>query len=359
MIYNLTKKFDDKYMSSRISTFFDYDDTWTFISKDENATIYKENSELLCIICRKVISDDLCDIAEDSFKKAGMMVTTNRGIAAGQKSRIKKNNYDQGLSVNSSIVGYIDSANHKRPCRLTQFTKNNEEKFINALPFINRVDELFKNNVYDKYLKQYNRAKLNEYHIHDTSFSTITVNYNFRTALHKDVGDFLDGFGNITVCNKNIEGGHLLFPQYKLAIELDKGDYCALNVHEWHCNSEIIYNTGDAYRLSFVFYLRDKLNKCGKVNNILNKLLGPLSGKKWNTEILFDDIFKANGAPIKVKTGEKSWTMTSDRYILEYKNKRYKMIDKMKNTIIYNLMEAWEYSQEESKNHLQFQVDGD
>ena len=37
------------------------------------------------------------------------------------------------------------------------------------------------------------------YKIKNTCFSTITINRNFRTALHKDAGDFSEGFGNLTV----------------------------------------------------------------------------------------------------------------------------------------------------------------
>lgn len=345
MIYKLNKQFDDKYMISKIGTFFEHDNSWTFIDKDQDATIYDNNDTILSIVKRKVISNELCDLAEKCFKKTSVNISSNRGSAAGQISRIKKNNFDQGIPVHSSIVGYIDSPNHKRPCRLTQFTRNNEEYFKNAIPFIQRIDDLFKDSIYCKYIKQFERAQINEYHISNTCFSTITVNYNFRTALHKDTGDFIDGFGNITVISKDINGGHLLFPQYKLAIELDKGDYCALNVHEWHCNSNIKYNTNDAYRLSFVFYLREKIINCAKINNILNKLLGDLNGKNWNTDIIFNDIFN-NNVPPKIKTGDKSWNMISERYILEYKNKRYKLFDKLNNISINNLMSAWEYSQQ-------------
>ena len=88
------------------------------------------------------------------------------------------------------------------------------------------------------------------------------MNYNFRTALHVDSGDYRDGFGNIVVCSQNCTGGQLLFPAYKVAIEMKNGDYLALDVHEYHCNAPIF---GEGFRLSFVCYLREKIYKCQEI----------------------------------------------------------------------------------------------
>ena len=38
-----------------------------------------------------------------------------------------------------------------------------------------------------------------EFAIGNTAFSTVTINYSWRTALHKDAGDYMDGFGNLIV----------------------------------------------------------------------------------------------------------------------------------------------------------------
>lgn len=343
--YHLEKHFSDNFMIQNNGNFFDYDNTWTFIN---NSAIIYHNNKLLAKIIKNAIPSHLSDLAYNNFIDTSKIITSNRGSAAGQQSRINKNKYEQGIPVHSAIVGYINSTNHKKPCRLTEYTKNNIEKFENAYDFINAVNQLFKMNVPDKYQSQYNKSIETDFHIKDTAFSTITVNYNFRTALHKDSGDYQNGFGNIVVINKNILGGHLLLPQYKLAIQIDNGDYCTFNVHEWHCNSLIHYNSelskNDSYRMSFIFYLRDKLEKCKQINNNLEKILGNLNGKQWNTNIIFKDIFKdSEKLPDIVYITPKWWQMKSDKYLLEYKNKRYKLYDCKKNIFIHNLMNAWEY----------------
>lgn len=101
--------------------------------------------------------------------------------------------------------------------------------------------------------------------INDTVFTTITVNKNFRTALHKDKGDCKEGFGNLIVCSKgSYKKSYTLFPQYGIGIDCREGDFLLMDVHQWHCNAPI---EGDGIRLSFVFYLREKMLKsCNNYN---------------------------------------------------------------------------------------------
>lgn len=210
---------------------------------------------------------------------------------------LKKENGISKMKVNNQVasnpIGYFEESKRiiKKPCRLTHFTKTNYEDYMNGLPFIQYIDNLFKKLIPDSYLKQLNRAKLkNDYRIPNTSFSTITINRNFRTALHKDAGDYKEGFGNLTVIERGkYHGGYTVFPQFGVAIDLRNNDFVAMDVHQWHSNTEIyetnedkLYNdtlkydfkenpkigTAGLYkkytRLSFVCYLREKLIECDK-----------------------------------------------------------------------------------------------
>ena len=48
----------------------------------------------------------------------------------------------------------------------------------------------------------------------------------WRTALHKDKGDFDDGFGNLTVCGDNeYNGCYTGFPQYGICFNVKRGDF--------------------------------------------------------------------------------------------------------------------------------------
>jgi hypothetical protein len=83
----------------------------------------------------------------------------------------------------------------------------------------------------------------------------MTVNYNYQSANHKDAGDLDEGFGNLIVLERDqcvdsnaatrYEGGLLGFPQYGVALDVRQGDFCAVNVHEWHCNTQIVPSIGN------------------------------------------------------------------------------------------------------------------
>jgi len=207
-------------------------------------------------------------------------------------SKMKVNN-----QVASNPVGFYEAGKNfaDLPCRLTHFTRTNYEKYNQGLKFIQRINTLFKNNIPTAYDRQIKRAnKTIHLKIPKTAFSTVTINRNFRTALHRDAGDFKGGFGNLTVIERGkYRGGYTVFPQFGIGIDLRNNDFVAMDVHQWHSNTptyetedDKLYNetlepdyhdnpevgTGGLYkkytRLSFVCYLREKIEKCPALSEI-------------------------------------------------------------------------------------------
>jgi len=174
---------------------------------------------------------------------------------------------------------------------------------------------LFERLIPDAHSKQLERAnKRPHLKIPKTSFSTITINRNFRTALHKDAGDFRDGFGNLTVIERGkYHGGYTVFPQYGIGINLRNNDFCAMDVHQWHSNTPIYeteedkkyndtlepdYNdnpevgTEGLYkkytRLSFVCYLREKIVNCPEYKDLTELDLSHLT-KSGHNKIVIEE----------------------------------------------------------------------
>ena len=205
---------------------------------------------------------------------------------SGGVSKMKVNN-----QVASNPIGFYESGKNfaDLPCRLTHFTRTNFEKYNDGLPFIQHIDKLFQKLIPEAHNKQLCRADEKPHlKIPKTSFSTVTINRNFRTAMHRDAGDFRDGFGNLTVIERGqYHGGYTIFPQYGVAIDLRNNDFVAMDVHQWHCNTPMyetpedkIYNESlepafkdnpevgtvgiyEKYtRISFVCYLREKILAC-------------------------------------------------------------------------------------------------
>ena len=208
---------------------------------------------------------------------------------------IKKLNGVSKMKVNNQVasnpIGFYEESKNfcHLPCRLTHFTRTNFNDYNKGLPFIQQIDSLFKKLIPDAHEKQLDRAnKKPHLKIPGTSFSTITINRNFRTALHRDAGDFKGGFGNLTVIERGkYHGGYTVFPQFGVAVDVRSGDFLAMDVHQWHSNTDIyeteedkIFNNTIDYafndnpevgtvgldkkytRLTFVCYLREKILEC-------------------------------------------------------------------------------------------------
>jgi hypothetical protein len=172
---------------------------------------------------------------------------------------------------------------------MTGYTRRGLKQFLHGIPYLEAIDAQFKKLVPDAHKKQLAAvSKKPMYQISDTAFSTLTVNMNFRTALHKDAGDYSEGFGNLSVIEwGKYHGGETLFPRYGVGFNLRTGDFVAMDVREWHCNAPIVETKEDAeynktlpdirtrdattgvigsqeryQRISFVCYFREKLEEC-------------------------------------------------------------------------------------------------
>ena len=293
----LKKKMSDSKISKKEGEYFSKKDFGIIVKDDCDVySLDKGIKKLLGKFRKKVINPKLTIIAMENLKEASKKKHTNRGAAAGvidmskmpdyvkkdnivgkYKFRISGYNSDgDGKYVNqsigndaqSNIIGYFDKPDRNPstsnlPCRLTAFNHREIEKFKKVEPFLERIDKLFKKLTPNAYKKQYDRAHKTKFVIKDTAFSTVTINYNWRTALHKDSGDFEGGFGNLIVCEEGkYEGGCTGFPQYGVAFDVRNGDFLAMDVHEWHCNTKIEPKSKDYSRLSLVCYLRNNMLRC-------------------------------------------------------------------------------------------------
>uniref|UniRef100_A0A6C0E5Z9 2OGFeDO JBP1/TET oxygenase domain-containing protein n=1 Tax=viral metagenome TaxID=1070528 RepID=A0A6C0E5Z9_9ZZZZ len=282
----------------------------------------KGQSHLLLKLRKKVIPPAISKKAFKALIEEAKKPHTNRGAAAGLLTQRKLPPYVKGIVTKtkfrgkyighddrirkddisnisrSSIIGYYDQADRNRyrkktksrsilkvPCRMTKFTKEYPDKWKDTIPLFKIIDKQFKILCPEKHQKQLERAsKTPEYQIDTTAFSTGTINYNWQTALHRDAGDFEDGFGNLIVlenAKKNKQdwtGCYIGFPQYNVAVEVREGDFLAMDVHQWHANTPLIPLTSlssfppltsmkkkkqeEYTRLSVVSYLRKNMIKC-------------------------------------------------------------------------------------------------
>ena len=156
------------------------------INIDTDVYYINENNEekLLLKFRKNVISEELCKLGWESYKHLAKP-SRGRGASAGPidpdstywKSRqlyntkkwstsyITKKGKVSKMKVNNQVlstpIGYYESnniSNIKSPCRLTHFTKENFDKFTQGIPFIQKIDQLFKSLTPKEYNNQFLQA---------------------------------------------------------------------------------------------------------------------------------------------------------------------------------------------------------
>lgn len=275
-------------LSNRLNK--DWSAQW--MREDNYDTLVKENSriyfndQLLAVVLKKAFT------AEEFNKFISVMKTenwntNNRGIAAGsgyikkvkQDGSVSKTN--RGASVNSGMFGFYERTPRFPYCRACAWNMYNPEKYSAVLPTLQGVSELFKYNVYDKWLyqKEFVSRTNPDFVIDQTVFTTITVNKNFRTAAHKDAGDLENGFSAMTVGSEGLwAGANLVFPDFRVAVELGHGDLILFQPHEFHGNTPLLPMSKNAARWSFVHYYRTNIQHCLSMEEELKRVKARKAG---------------------------------------------------------------------------------
>jgi hypothetical protein len=177
-------------------------------------------------------------------------------------------------AVNSGIAGFFDRYPRIPYGRATAYTEQNRETYSLCYPFMRKLANQFKELLPIRHHVQETVANNIDDRFRvagkDTPFTTITVNKNFRTAAHYDAGDLHEGFSNLTVVAKDKawEGGYLVLPEFKVAVNIRPGDLLLINNHGGiHGNTELKPPAGkkleDMERVSLVCYFREKMSLLG------------------------------------------------------------------------------------------------
>jgi len=132
-----------------------------------------------------------------------------------------------------------------------------------------------------RFAAQWARAEATDpaWRVPGTPFTTMTVNNTYPTGVHVDKGDLDVGFSCLAVWRRGqYSGGHLTFPEWRIAIDLQDGDLVLMDAHQWHGNTALELESEDAERISLVLYYRTKLLQCGPEG--VEKLRGIRAKKK-------------------------------------------------------------------------------
>lgn len=214
---------------------------------------------------------------EDKIKEWGAMSHKEAAVDALKIKTEFISDTTYANAVLSGIAGFFDRYPRIPYGRATSYTEENYELFTKCFPFMQKLSDKFEELLPNRYAAQRSCAdQLDQKFLvgeGNTPFTTITVNKNFRTAAHRDAGDLTQGFSNLTVVakDKEWEGGYLVLPEYRVAINIRPGDLLLINNHEGiHGNTEMRPPAGktieEMERISLVCYFREKMLLLGEKN---------------------------------------------------------------------------------------------
>jgi hypothetical protein len=191
--------------------------------------------------------------------------TSNRAHASGSRM-FMVNRQSRANNVKSSIIGSFDPDSTRFPyCRTTAWTGKNTEQFRGMYPLFRHIAGQMKRYVPQRHAAQMAMVERThpDWRVADTPYTTMTVNNTYPTGVHVDKGDLDEGYSCLAVWRRgSYTGGHLTFPEWRIAIDLQDGDLVLMDAHQWHGNTAMELLSEDAERISLVLYYRTKLAAC-------------------------------------------------------------------------------------------------
>ena len=127
------------------------------------------------------------------------MTNTRKG-AAGSGTSLVGARSQAGRAVTSGTIGYLedgvsDSSTTEKACRLTSWTGSHADEFSDLFPLFQQIGEFCQLYHPQEWRRQMDMVEKTDpsFVIGDTPFTTVTINHDYPTGVHKDSGDFPQG----------------------------------------------------------------------------------------------------------------------------------------------------------------------
>jgi hypothetical protein len=224
-----------------------------------SAVVRKPNGRPLLVYERHGIPPDV------TARMLNACLGSDLNPISGLRSRIYADPERHHRHVPSAAMGFLDRASGQ-PCRLTTFSHHEPEVFRAVVPLLRVVNHRYRELAPDYWAAQreFIEGVPDDFVLRDSVFTTFTVNRSWQTPAHVDDGDFRGGLGVMTVLEDGeYDGCELIFPKYRVAVDMRTGGVLLADVHEVHGNAP--FNTLRGDRFSFVFYARERMNECGSL----------------------------------------------------------------------------------------------
>lgn len=212
------------------------------------ARILKPDGKPLATYLPGALPNELLDQTYGTLHELRKHETDNRGLASGtQRAKyFEASTRSRTKLVPSAIIGGFDPKPPFRYCRLTAWSGKEMDKYRDLFPLFENIGDLFAEHVPDRYAVQMGHVNRThpDWRIGRTPFTTITVNNTYPTGVHTDAGDLEEGFSTLACLRRgNYTGGNLVFPEFRVAVDMKHGDVLLMDAHEWHGNTALVDKT--------------------------------------------------------------------------------------------------------------------
>lgn len=239
--------------------------------------VYMPNGKILCVYLPGVLRPHTTEAQYEVLHSLRSETTNNRGKASGSRAtRVGEQKRQYFMHVSSNILGSFEASGTFKFCRTTAWTGRHLPEWETLHPLLQQVALRMHQYVPERYAAQMEEIGRThpDWVVPDTPFTTITVNNTYPTGVHTDKGDLDKGFSTIAVLRRGgYTGGRFVFPEFRVAVDLQDGDLILMDAHQWHGNTALVCACGErrtrfcevcgAERISIVSYMRTAMTSCG------------------------------------------------------------------------------------------------
>lgn len=181
-----------------------------------------------------------------------------------------------GRQARTRTVGFMDKSRKKHYGRKTAYTRDNPD-WKAMLPLFQALDSIYAQTLPREYELQSAFAKLTpDWIIPGTCSTTGSINYEQVFKCHRDKNNLANGIGAMTVYRTephDFDGFLTVFPQWKVAVDMQCGDVLLFDGGDWHGNTPYTPHVanGSIKRISVVLYYRKGFLQCGGAKEEMEK----------------------------------------------------------------------------------------
>lgn len=219
----------------------------------------------------QLISDDVVAIDEETkqiiFVHKKLDFNDQDILWALDRIKYEQNIRSSGLKTNSRIFGYSPRVTYRKDfCSSTSLASAQPKEHAIVCKYglkIAGIYSEFTPDVYAKHKQIMTEKILDEWAIKDTPFTSGIINKNNPLKYHFDDGNFKNVYSCMAVFKKDIRGGYLSMPEYRVGVTLPHNSVFMFDGQSvLHGVTPITKTSLEAVRYSIVYYSLQQIWNC-------------------------------------------------------------------------------------------------